>query len=119
MYVLVALPVLILQTVLVADLLAYLVIGKIFAFPALDAVAKEYAAHNPNQVANIAWPIHIMLFLFDVSPLSSLGLWSMVVLDRMPEAAHGRLYIRDLKRKEIELEWAVYSTATARLGSAR
>ena len=39
------------------------------------------------------------------------ALWSMVVLGRMPEAAHGRLPVRELKQKEIQLERAVYATA--------
>jgi hypothetical protein len=118
-YVVIASPVLILQAVLIADLLAYVVIGKIFAFPAIDAVAKEYAAKNPEKIANISVPLHLFLFFFDASPLSSLALWSMVVLDRMPEAAHARLPLRDLKRKEIQFERAVYATATARLGFVR
>ena len=119
LYVIVASPVLIFQAVLIADLFAYVVIGKIFAYPAIDAVANEYARMNPDRVARPSLAAKMLLFVSDASPLSSFALWSMVVLGRMPEAAHGRLPVRELKQKEVQLERAVYATATARFGFAR
>ena len=118
-YVAAAAPFLIIQVVLIADLLACLVLGRIFAYPAIDKTATDYATAHPDRVTNIPRPVQIFFFLADASPLSCFAMWSMVVLARMPESVHGKLPLRELKRREIVLERAIYAQATARLGFAQ
>ena len=118
-YIAVAAPFLIIQVVLIADLLAYLVLGRIFAYPTIDQAATDYATAHPDRVTNIPRPVQVFFFLADASPLSCFAMWSMVVLARMPERVHGMLPLRELKQREIVLERAVFAQATARLGFAR
>ena len=72
-YVVVAAPFLIIQLVLIADLLAYVVIGKIFAYPAIDRIVSDYAKADANRARRLPWTAHLILFLADASPLSSLA----------------------------------------------
>ena len=92
--------------------------ARVFAYPAIDKTATDYAIAHPDRVTNLPRSVQIF-FLSDASPLSCFAMWSMVVLARMPESVHGKLPLRELKRREIVLERAVYAQATAKLGFAR
>lgn len=114
-YLVVAAPFLILQAVMVTDLLAYVVIGQTFAFGTIDEIVEKFARANPARLQTIPWRLHLLFFFADVSPISSIAIWSLVVLKRMPTEAHKKVRVQDLRRQEIALERAVYATATARL----
>lgn len=115
LYVSLAIPFLVLQVILVADLLGYVVLGKIFAYPSLEKAVEEWRRTHPGPL-RLPRKTRAFYVLADVSPLSSLALWSLVVLARMPDSVHGSLESRrKLERSEIDLERAVYASAVRRL----
>ena len=114
-YVIVLAPILILQAVLVADLLSYVVVGKIFAFPAIELLAQEIAASRPDLLKATTWS-KVLVVLAHTSPLASLALWGLVVLARMPKDTHAVVTIRrELLQRQQRLERAIYVSATERL----
>jgi hypothetical protein len=113
-YIIVALPFLILQIVMVADLLAFAVIGQTFAYGTIDRLATEYAKANPEKVKTVSISLQLLFFLADASPLSSIALWGFVVLKRAPAGIHAKVPVLELKRQEIAVERAVYANAAER-----
>lgn len=114
-YAVVASPFLILQVVLIADLFALVVIGRTFAYSTIEKLKADFARDNPEKVSEVSWRLQVLFFLADASPFSSMSMWSLVVLTRLPVDAHGKTPVGDLKRHEIAMERAVFASATARL----
>ena len=114
LYVVIAAPFLIIQAVMIADLLAYAVIGQTFAFSAIDKAVADFAKAHPERAKRIPWHLQIVFFAADASPISSMALCALVVLKRMPMGAHGTFPVQELWRQEIALERVVYARATQR-----
>lgn len=112
-YVLALAPLLVLQFMLVADLFAFIVIGKIFAFPTLLKLWTDWQSRNPQRIT-VTPRMRVFAFIGNSSPLSSLATWSLIVLARMPESTHGNV-TDSVRVQEAELKSAVYETAWDRL----
>ena len=114
MYCVIVAPIIILQLLLIADLLAYVVIGKIFAWPTLIAITTEFVKQFPEVAGQRSSRMGMVVLLADCLPMSALAIWSMTVLCKMPESVHVNITVK-LHRREIQMERAVYHQATQRL----
>jgi len=116
-YLFFAAPGIALQLLLIGDLLAFVTLGKIFAYPMLMRLVDEFSKAHPALMKNPP-PMTATSLLYDVSPLSCFAIWSLVVLRRLPISAHGEgpsVSVRSFKITERRLEQVAYSSARQRL----
>lgn len=125
-YLLVTAPLLAGQAILIADLIGYVIVGKIFAYPALMTAGQEWQRANPGP-PRISPALRVIFFLADASPLSALAVWALVVLSRMPSTVHASEAgefasqalraesARRLRRSEIAIDSYLLDAAVKRL----
>lgn len=81
-----SIPALLIQLALFGDLLSYLVLGKIFVYPALEANQRE-KKKQPKRLRQ-GWGTSLAMLTYRTSPISGPSAWVYLVLCRLPESTH-------------------------------